>query len=541
MLPVTRFRQTARACALSLALASFAALAQPPPPPLPQPALTALPATQQAALRELRGEFDRNIGGLRGEQRAIAYLQIGALYLRSGLTEAANIALDHAVAAQPSDPRFVYLRGVAAMWQKQASGAAAAFARTITLDPNYLPAHYHLAEIQISTNDLVGARATLEKLLAKRRDLAPALAMMGEIALREERYADSVARFTEALTLEPQADALYARLAEAHAGLGDEAAAAEAQAKAGSVLPRIADPLALELNGPGARSAPAASPAAAASNAGLRSSLEQKVSASPRDLPSRLALVEYLALAGDLEAARGHARTAEAQAPGNADVLLAQAIVAEASGDDAGSRTLLQRAVAANPKHTGARLRYADALLRARQVDGAYTAYLAAAGPAGDAQALASAVAAASLANRCADVLPVLRQTASRRPNDGRLAQIEVRAISSCPLATAAQKTQALSVAQALYRQNPDGELAEALAMALAANGRGADAVGYEAEAIFDATKRGDTPSLAGRRQWVKQFEGKQAVSRPWPAGNLLFAPPALRAAAGTPTAAPAR
>jgi len=67
--------------------------------------------------------------------------------------------------------------------------------------------------------------------------------------------------------------------------------------------------------------------------------------------------------------------------------------------------------------------------------------------------------------------------------------------------------------------------------MALAANARAREAMDYEAEAIFDATKRGDTPSLAGRRAWLKQFERGQAVSRPWPEGNLLFAPPAIRAA----------
>ncbi len=525
------FRKTVRACAIFLAVsASLATLAQTAPLPLPQPSLTTLPATQQSALRELRAEFDRNIGNLRGEQRAIAFLQMGALYLRSGLTDAANIALDHAVAAQPADPRFVYLRGVAALRQREATTAADAFARTIRLDPNYLPAHYHLAEIQIAENNLVAARATLTPVLAQRQDLAPAVALLGEIALREKRFDEAIAQFKGALKLEPQANALYERLADAHAGRGDTAAEVAARALAGDVAPRIADPLALELDGPGA-GAKTGDAAAAAAAATTRSNLEQRVNKAPRDLDIRLSLIEYLALSGDLAAARTHSQTAESQAPGSAKVLLAQAIVAEAAGDDTGARALLARAVAADAAHAGAQRRYGDALLRAGQADSAYTHYLAAAGGAGEVQALASAVAAASIANRCAAVLPVLRRAALKRANDGRLAQIEVRAISSCPIATAVQKAQAVAAADAMYRQNPDGEHAEALAMALAANGRGSEAVDYEAEAIFDATKRGDGPSLEGRRAWLKQFERKLPVSRPWPAGNLLLAPPAIRAA----------
>lgn len=534
---MTYFFKSVRACAIFLALAaSLAASAQTAPPPLPQPPLTGLPATQQSALRELRSEFDRNIGTLSGEQRAIAFLQMGALYLRSGLVDAGNIALDHAVAAQPSDPRFVYLRGVAALRQRQATVAANAFSQTIRLDPNYLPAHYHLAEIQIADNNLVGARATMARILDQRKDLAPAMALLGEVALREHKYAEAIAQFEGALKLEPAANALYARLADAYAGNRDSAAAARAQALAGDTVPRIVDPLALELDGPGAANSKSSAARAVTS---VRTTLEQRVTKTPSDLDARLALIELLAMNGELAAARGHAQTAATQAPGSAKVLLAQAIMSEAAGDDAGARGLLARAVAADSAHQWAQRRYGDLLLRMGQSDTAYTHYLASAGAAGEVQALASAVAAASLSNRCAAVLPILRQTAVKRPADGRLAQIEVRAVSSCPIATAAQKAQALKIAKSLYQQNADGEHAEALAMAMAANGRGGEAVDYEAEAIFDATKRGDTPSLAGRRTWLKQFERKQPVSRPWPPGNLLLAPPAMRAATAQQSASP--
>ncbi len=547
---MTEVRKSARLCALSLLLsAAFAATAQVAPPPLPLPDLSALPATQRAALAELRGEFDKNIPRLTGEDRAVAYFQMGALYLRSGLTAEGNIALDHAMRAQPKDPRFVYLRGLAAMQQQQALPAAAAFAATIRLDPNYLPAHYHLAEIQISQNDLSAARATLSPVLARRSDLAPALALLGEIDLREQRYDQAVGNFERALKLEPTANAIYARLAEAQAGRNDQAAAERARALMGDTPPMIADPLALELEGPGSRAArgngaatgggAAAAAAPSPAVAQQRVALEQKLRAAPKDLGVRLALIEYLALTGDVPAARGHLLAAQAQAPGSAKVLAAEALVAEAAGDDARARTLLGRAIAAEPGLPGAQVRYGDLLMRAGQPGDAYGRYLAAAGSAGEVQALASAVAAASLSSRCTAVLPVLRQQALRRPQDGALAQIEVRAVASCAQASAADKSRALTTARALYRQNPDGEIAEALAMALAANNQPKEAVDFEAEAIFDANKRGDGPSLAGRRAWVKQFESGRAVARPWPDGNLLLAPPALRASAA-PVSVPA-
>ncbi len=525
------FQSGARLCAALLTLSlCFSLSAQTAPAPLPQPELSALPVAQQSALRELRAEFDRNIASLKGEDRAVAFLQMGALYLRSGLTDAGNIALDHAVAAQPSDPRFVYLRGVAAMRQERANEAAAAFAQTIRLDPNYLPAHYHLAEIQIAQDNLAAARSTVAAVLAKRRDLAPALALLGEIALRERRYDESITQFNAALKIEPAASALRGRLAEAYAGRGDSTAAARERALVGDVTPRIVDPLALQLDGPGAQSATTNANANPDPVAAARTQLEARVRAAPRDLEARLALIEILALSGDLAGARTQLQAAQSQSAGSANVLLAQAIVAEAAGDDAGARAALQRAVTADPAHSGAQRRYADNLMRGRQPDIAYRHYLAAAGKADEAEALASAVVAASLANRCGEVLPVLRAAAAKRSNDGRLAQIEVRAIASCPIATAAQKAQALKIAKALYAQRASGELAEALAMSLAANSRAREAVDYEAQAIFDATKRGDSASLAGRRAWLQQFERGQPVSRPWPEGNLMFAPPALRA-----------
>lgn len=545
---VTEVRNFARLCALSLLLiAAFAVSAQVAPPPLPLPDLSALPPAQRSALAELRGEFDKNIPRLTGEDRAVAYFQMGALYLRSGLVEAGNIALDHAIQAQPEDPRFIYLRGLAAMQQQQALPAAAAFAETIRLDPNYLPAHYHLAEIQMSQNNLTAARATLAPLLAQRSDLTPALALMGEIDLRERRFDQAVGNFERALKIESGATALYGRLALAHAGRNDETAAARARALVGDTSPLIADPLALELEGPGARAARgAAANAGAGAVAGpspevmkQRAALEQKVRAAPRDLGVRLALIEYLVVTGDLPAARGHLLTAKTQAPANGKVIAAEALIAEAAGDDAAARSLLGRAIAAEPGLPGIQVRYGDLLMRAGQPGEAFPRYLAAAGSAGDTEALASAIAAASLSGRCAEVLPVLHQHAVGRPKDGALAQIEVRAVSSCASASAADRSRALSTARALYRQNPDGEIAEALAMALAANNQSKEAIDFEAEAIFDANKRGDGPSLAGRRAWMKQFESGRAVARPWPDGNLLLAPPALRASAAPPTAVP--
>src|SRR5690606_5140132 len=91
--------------------------------------------------------------------------------------------------------------------------------------------------------DFDGARKLLSDYVARHTDQAVPYAMLGEIALKQKRYAEAIEQTQRALAIEPKANALYATLAEAQAGAGNAQAAAEARAKAGNVAPLLVDPL----------------------------------------------------------------------------------------------------------------------------------------------------------------------------------------------------------------------------------------------------------------------------------------------------------
>src|SRR5262245_40860620 len=79
--------------------------------PLPQGALDQLEPTQKSALSAARAQFEQAKSGLVGPPLAEAYARIGALYASYGVDDVATAAFENAMALQPEDGRYPYLRG----------------------------------------------------------------------------------------------------------------------------------------------------------------------------------------------------------------------------------------------------------------------------------------------------------------------------------------------------------------------------------------------------------------------------------------------
>src|SRR5436190_15628409 len=202
--------------------------------PLPQGSLERLDPTQKSALTAARAQFEQARSGLVGPPLAEAYARIGALYASYGVDDVANAAFEDAMALQPEDGRFPYLRGYLALRSQKLPQARADFTESARLDPAYLPAQYHLAELHMIQGDLASARRIYQGVADKRPDLAPAWSGLGEVSLREKKYAEAVKHFEQALKLDPIADQLHGRLAEALAGSGAAARAAGERPQAGT-------------------------------------------------------------------------------------------------------------------------------------------------------------------------------------------------------------------------------------------------------------------------------------------------------------------
>lgn len=537
---IRTLRPSLRLFALSLLLLAPLVAAQPLLTPLPAGDLSKLPAPAQQELRKARADFDQARVNLIGEGLAQAYVLLGAQYARVGVLDVARVALANATALAPFEGRWFYLSGVFQAQAGDNAGARTALLRALELDQAYLPIRYRLAQVQVALNDTAAARATLAEILAKRPELAPAHAIVAEAALKERQYPEAIAGFERALRIDPNASALYALLAQAKQAQGDAAGAAAARAKAGAVPVAFADPLLDNIY----QAAPpdpvqaALQMAAQGRTAAARSTLDAALTTAPNDPRLLAAYARVEANVGNLAAAKARADAALKAAPNDAGANLAQAIVLESGGQETAAVPYYEKAVRADLKLVEARLLLGNVYLRRQQYAAAAEQYrqMTVLVP-DDGGAWARLASSEALAGRCADALREVNTALRARPKDGGLLQTYVRLAATCPAASPEEKQMAVDYGTALYRQRPDIAHSEALAMAMAANGKSKDAVDYEAQAIFEAVRAKDDAAVARMQPLLQRFKAGQAATQPWPAGHPFVAPARLAPSVSSPTA----
>ena len=520
-------------CATFFALGAYAADAL--VRPLPTPDTSKLSAQAAKQLAQARADFDKARVDLIGNGLAFAYADIGALYFRAGINDVAAVAFYDAAQLAPKDARWLYLRGVVAQAQKRDADARADFQAALALDQVYLPIRYRLADTLIGLGDLDAAHKLLSDALPAHQDQAVLYAMLGRLEVRQKRYGDAIEHLQAALKLEPQANALYKDLADAYIGQGDAEQAKQAQAKTGTTPPNLADPLVTGMfqpAGPALHGTPlqqARQLLTAHDFVRARDATVEALKADPND-DEALALQARLdGLMGNRAFAQDEAARALKLKPDNASANLSQGMVYEFAGDDARALPYYRRAVQADVNSPDAHLLLGNALMRRGQFAQAADEYrqLSRILPANiDAEGrLAAALAAAG---HCADALAGVNTQLGKRAQDGNLMQIFVRLASTCPAASADERSMALDYGMALYKQRPNAGDSTALALAQAANGKFDDAQKSQAEAIFEAVRAGDTARAAMYRQTMREFVAKKAPQQPWPADHPFRKPPLL-------------
>jgi len=539
------------AAALVLALSAPLALAQ-SVKPMPVPDLSKLPAAEAAELRQARSDFDKSKDIVTGEALAENYGVLGSAYARAGLVDAAAAAFDNAIATAPEDMRWLYARGVLALAMNQQEEATRDFERAIAINRNYLPLRTALANQKMGKGDLDGARRLLEEYTSTRHDQAVPYAMLGEIALRQKRHADAIRDFNRALEIQPQATRLYGPLADAHAASGDAKAAAEARAKAGDVVPLLADPVGSRVLPEigAARNVAAAEPTpeqralgeAAAANAkgdypAARSVLDAFLKSHPE---SDAALVMYAGIessAGRLDAASARAAAAVKANPKSSLARLAQGSVLEMRGDDRGAEGAYAEAIRLAPGEANQRFALARLLLRNDRGEAAMQQYRAILRISPQNAAAWTQVAAIeAAAGRCKGALEEVNGALAKAPHNPQLMQVFVRLASTCPTAGAEERRMALDYAGTLYQgAGAAPVVAETYALALAANGKWDDAVATQQGAMFSILRAEGSAALAPFREFLEAFQAHRVPSRPWPASSDVYRPqlPTAGAAAG--------
>jgi tetratricopeptide (TPR) repeat protein len=523
--------------------------------PVPVPDLSKLPADKAKELRDARVDFEKLKPTLVGDSLSEAHALLGSIYAQSGFYAEAAVALEDAAALSPNDARWIYAQGVVARMLKQNAVAQGYFEKAFSIDQRYLPMRIAVVNIKIEQGDLDGARKLLTDFTAANTKDAVAFAMLGDIDLRQKRYAEAIEAINRALANDPQATKLYAQLADAYTGAGNAKAAAEARAKVGDGMPGLGDPIGLGLvqatvtPQPGATQPPPKDSAAAptgVSPAALRTltpareaqflletqqydAARQKLESSMRSRPNDSELLYTYAL---VEAADGNSAQAKARAESAVEANprdpTAQSVlgrVLEMANDDRGAQSAYEKAIAIDAK-SDAQVALGNLLMRNGRYDDAAARYrtLTQATP-GDGEAWTRLMAAEVAGGKCTAAIRELNGALAKDPRNGVLMQLFVRLTATCPASNAEEKRMALDYGGKLYHQSDAAPIAEAYALALAANGKWDDAVKIQQGAMFVLVRNGRKPELPGYRDFLQQFQGHKLPDKPWPAMSALLKP----------------
>ena len=538
-------RLRAGVAAVLLAMASVAS-ADTALQPLPTPDTSKLAPEAAKQLAESRAEFDKAKGALIGPPLALAYADLGAVYARAGFDDAAAVAFYDATQINPDDGRWHYLRGLVARKLKRDQDARANFVAALERDKVYLPIRYRLADTLIDLGDLAGARKVLEDTAREHPNKAATEAMLGRLALREKRYADAVAALNRALRLEPGADELYVHLAAAYDGMGNGAAAGEARAKAGKVVPGIDDPLAVSLIAAPGQAEPTLEGARGLAQQGrlgaARNQLVAVLEKKPNDVDALALLARIDATVGNVAIAQGEVAEALKANDNSASAHFSAGLVAEYAGDEARAYDEYRRAQRLDKKLPDTWLMLGNAEMRRQRYAEAAEQYRQLTALQPDAPLAQAHLTAALVAQgQCGEALQNINKVLARHSRDGDLMVIYIRLASTCAAASAQERDIALDYGQLLYKQSPDTNTASAYALALAAHGKFKEAQEYQAQAIFEATRAHDGATAAMHRETMQLFVKQQAPDKPWPATHPYFKAPLLTASAPAPAAAAAK
>jgi tetratricopeptide (TPR) repeat protein len=524
--------------------------------PVPVPDLSKLPPEKAKELRDARIEFEKMRPTLVGDRLAGAYALLGSFYAQGGFYAEAAVALDDAAALAPNDARWSYSQGIVARIQKQNAAAQQYFEKAFSIDQQYLPMRIALVNVKIEQGDLDGARKLLADYTAGKPADAVSYAMLGEIDLKQKRYAEAVDATNKALANDPQATKLYAQLADAYTGAGNAKAAADARAKVGPGAPALGDPILLGLVQTQVTQAPAAQAQApdkdaaatqtAASAAALRTltpareaefllqtgqydSARQKLESAMRSRPNDSELLytyaRVEAAAGDLTQAKSRAQSAVDANSRDPAAWAVLGRVLEMSNDDRGAQDAYEKSIAIDPK-SEAQIALGDVLMRNGRYDDAAARYrkLTQVSP-GDAEAWTHLMAAQVANGKCVDAIKELNGALGKDARNGLLMQLFVRLTATCPASNAEEKRMALDYGDKLYHQSDAAPIAEAYALALAANGKWDDAAKIQQGAMFVLVRNGHKAELPGYRDFLQQFQAHKLPDKPWPPMSSLLKP----------------
>jgi len=464
------------------------------------------------------------------------YGQVGKLLLAAELYDQAEPHLLNAAVLEPGELAWPYFLAHAYRLSFKPDKAIARFEEVLRLKPDHVPSLVWLGTMHIDNGRADLAEPLLTKAVSLDPRSAAALFELGKAALAAGDSARAVTQLEAALAADPGADGVHYALAMAYRARGDEQRAAahvrlwkdERLYPADPLMAEITDLLktavVYEIRGTQAMDDRKWTEAAALFREGLK--------VAPRDATLHQNLGTALYLAGDPRAAEAEFEEAIRLLPGYAKALFSLGVLMEERGRDADAIDRFSKAVASDPTMVNARASLADALRRSGKLDAAINEYseIIKIDPAASDARFGRAMALVRL-RRFAEARSVLEDAVRVHPEQPGLAHALARLLASAPDDAVRDGPRALSMMQALEKNvAPSVALIETMAMALAENGRFAEAVARQRQAIATATQARRADVATRLSENLRRYESNMPARTPWADDDPVHFP---RSAAG--------
>jgi len=464
------------------------------------------------------------------------YGQVGKLLLAAELYDQAEPHLLNAAVLEPGELAWPYFLAHAYRLSFKPDKAIARFEEVLRLKPDHVPSLVWLGTMHIDNGRADLAEPLLTKAVSLDPRSAAALFELGKAALAAGDSARAVTQLEAALAADPAADGVHYALAMAYRARGDEQRAAahvrlwkdERLYPADPLMAEITDLLktavVYEIRGTQAMDDRKWTEAAALFREGLK--------VAPRDATLHQNLGTALYLAGDPRAAEAEFEEAIRLLPGYAKALFSLGVLMEERGRDADAIDRFSKAVASDPTMVNARASLADALRRSGKLDAAINEYseIIKIDPAASDARFGRAMALVRL-RRFAEARSVLEDAVRVHPEQPGLAHALARLLASAPDDAVRDGPRALSMMQALEKNvAPSVALIETMAMALAENGRFAEAVARQRQAIATATQARRADVATRLSENLRRYESNMPARTPWADDDPVHFP---RSAAG--------
>jgi tetratricopeptide (TPR) repeat protein len=495
--------------------------------PLPEIALGSLQDSFADRIRAQKEQLDQLLvtKGIEDAELAETFGEMGKLLHMSELVEPGRLCYRNAERLAPQDPRWPYYHAHLHHFAGDWDASAERFEQVLSLSPGDLVTILNLGDLFLEQGRLEEAQELFQSAQELGDRSGGALYGLARVYAEQDRAQEAIEQFETVLAIAPDATRIHYHLGVLYGRVGDREKAQRHLALQGPGVPTYPDPLMIEMH-----KAKHALKVEIAGSVAFRegrfddalAELRTAEAATPEDYAVQLALGTTLATLERSEEAEPHFRAALRLAETRhmksiAHLNLANLLVL--SGEDKKAAEHYRASMELTPdlaEGQQARFKLALVLIDLDRADEAEPYYRSSLEEGVQQPSTYRELAGKlSARDRFAATRWVLERGRDAHPRDARIANALARLLASCPDDTVRDGATALELAGSLFGAERSGPHAVTLAMAMAENGRFAEATELQQNAIADAEKQGHEEIADRLRTDLALYEQGKPLRRP--------------------------